>query len=76
MGCPRSEIKTVNVYNSASVEAGEDVSIPNGWSTQLDGTVDGGSGDYDLIWTPENLLIDATIQDPTTDLLKLCLQVN
>ena len=58
--------KTVNVYNAATVEAGEDQTIPNGWTVQLDGTVGGGSGDIDVLWTPSSLVDDATIEDPTT----------
>lgn len=65
-GCPQSETKSVNVYNAASVIAGEDQTIPNGWTTDLEGTVTGGSGDYDILWTPENLLVDPTLEDPTT----------
>jgi len=67
MGCPQTVTKTVNVYDAASVDAGEDQTIPNGWTTQLDGTVDGGSGSYDILWTPENLLVDPTIEDAETN---------
>lgn len=66
-GCTRSETKTVYVYDAASVDAGGDLSIPNGWTVQLDGTVSGGSGDYDILWTPEGLLADPTIEDPETN---------
>ncbi len=66
-GCTRTETKTVTVYDAANVEAGEDQSIPNGWTVQLDGTVSGGSGDYNILWTPENLLSDPTIEDPETN---------
>ena len=65
-GCTKSITKTVNVYNAATVEAGEDQTIPNGWTVQLDGTVGGGSGDIDVLWTPSSLVDDATIEDPTT----------
>lgn len=66
MGCPQSITKTVNVNDAASVDAGEDQTIPNGWTAELDGTVDGGSGNYDILWTPENLLQDPTILDAQT----------
>ncbi|MAE07305.1 MAG: hypothetical protein CL661_12090 [Bacteroidetes bacterium] len=66
MQCERSITKSVTVFSAASVNAGEDITIPNGWTTQLDGDVSGGSGDYDLLWVPENLLEDPTIVDPTT----------
>ena len=64
--CGRSITKSVIVNSAASVSAGDDVTIPNGWTTGIDGDVSGGSGDYDLLWQPENLLEDATIVDPTT----------
>ncbi len=64
--CERSITKSVTVFSAATVNAGEDITIPNGWTTQIDADVSGGSGDYDLLWVPENLLEDPTIIDPTT----------
>lgn len=64
--CARSITKSVNVYSAATVSAGNDITIPNGWTTGIDGDVSGGSGDYNLLWNPENLLENATIVDPTT----------
>ncbi len=64
--CERSTTKIVTVHSAASVSAGDDITIPNGWTTDIDGEVSGGSGDYDLLWHPENLLADPTIVDPTT----------
>ncbi|MAZ93359.1 MAG: hypothetical protein CMF58_02990 [Lentimicrobiaceae bacterium] len=66
MMCSRSITKSVNVYSAATVEAGNDITIPNGWDAQLDGEVSGGSGGYNLVWEPQNMLIDPTIVDPTT----------
>lgn len=66
MQCGRTATKTVNVFNAADVDAGSDQTIPNGWNTQLDATIQGGSGSYDILWTPQNLLIDPTIEDPMT----------
>ena len=66
MACERSITKSVTVFSAAAVNAGEDITIPNGWTTQLDGEVSGGTGAYDLLWTPENLLEDATVVDPNT----------
>ncbi len=66
MQCGRSITHTANVFNAANVSAGDDQTIPNGWNTQLNGTISGGSGSYDILWTPENLLIDATQEDPMT----------
>lgn len=64
--CPRFVTKTVDVLSAAEVYAGDDQTIPNGWQTQLDGTISGGSGSYDILWTPANLLEDATVADPNT----------
>ncbi len=64
--CARSITHTVHVNNAASVDAGENKTIPNGWSTDLTGSVEGGSGTYDLLWTPENLLVNPSIINPTT----------
>ncbi len=64
--CERSITHTVQVFSAASVNAGSDITIPNGWTTQLDGEVSGGSGSFDLLWTPDNLLVDPTLVDPTT----------
>ncbi len=64
--CARSKTQIVHVYSAASVEAGEDITIPNGWSTNLDAEVSGGSGTYDLLWTPESLLVNPTVIDPAT----------
>ena len=66
-GCTKSITKNVQVFDAATVEAGLDQSIPNGWTVQLDGTVGGGSGEYNILWTPENLLNDPTIEDPETN---------
>jgi hypothetical protein len=66
MQCARTITKTVHVYDAAAVNAGEDQTIPNGWNTQLDATVEGGSGSYDILWTPEEKLIDPTQEDPMT----------
>ena len=67
MGCPQTITKTVNVYNAAGVEAGEDQTLPNGWSAELQSTINGGSGSYDILWTPEDLISDPTVEDPVTN---------
>jgi len=69
MQCSRSETKTVTVYSAAEVDAGIDITIPNGWDTQLDGNVQGGSGDFNLLWEPQNLLVNPTVVDPMTHTL-------
>ncbi len=64
--CARFITHDVQVFSAASVNAGEDITIPNGWTTDLNGDASGGSGDFDILWTPENLLVNPTILDPTT----------
>ncbi len=64
--CEQSETKSVNVFSAADVNAGNDITIPNGWTTEIVGSVSGGSGSYDLLWQPEDKLEDATIVAPTT----------
>jgi hypothetical protein len=52
--------------NSPTADAGEDQDLPYGASTQLDGTVTGGSGSFNFDWQPEDKLIDHTVEDPFT----------
>jgi hypothetical protein len=67
LGCPQTITKTVNVFNAASVQAGADQTLPNGWAAQLESTINGGSGNYDILWTPENLVTDPTLENPMTN---------
>jgi len=48
------------------VDAGPDQIIAWGTQTILNGTVTGGSGTYTYMWSPDSLLVDATMEDPTT----------
>ena len=65
--CERSITKPVSVLSAASVDAGPDMTKPNGWSAYIeDASVTGGSGDYDLLWQPSNLFENATVINPTT----------
>ena len=52
--------------NSPVADAGEDQDLPYGGSTQLDGTVTGGSGNFNYDWQPEEKLQDNTVEDPFT----------
>jgi hypothetical protein len=56
----------VNVFANPIANAGPDASIPNGTSTTLSGSASGGSGSYTYSWSPAGLLVNATIQNPTT----------
>ena len=57
---------TVEVNSLPIVSAGDDITIPTDWPTQLDGDVSGGSGSYDILWQPENLIENPLIIDPLT----------
>lgn len=48
------------------VDAGDDQEIPFLGTAELDGYVDGGSGDYTFSWEPAEKLEDPTLEDPTT----------
>ena len=52
--------------NSPVADAGEDQDIAYGASTQLDGTVSGGTGNFNFDWQPESKLVDHTVEDPFT----------
>jgi hypothetical protein len=47
-------------------DAGDDVDIPYGTSTSLEGDAEGGSGTFFYHWEPEDLLVDPDVKNPTT----------
>ncbi|MEA3505016.1 MAG: T9SS type A sorting domain-containing protein [Bacteroidota bacterium] len=57
---------TVIVNLQPVIDAGDNISIPFGTNTQLDGSVDGNLSDFSFLWQPEEFLLDATIINPTT----------
>jgi len=52
--------------NSPTADAGEDINIAYAGTTLIDATINGGSGNFDYDWEPAEMLIDPTIEDPTT----------
>jgi len=52
--------------DSPDADAGEDIDIPYGGTTDLTGTVSGGSGNYFYTWEPPDLLVNPNTQNPTT----------
>jgi gliding motility-associated-like protein len=56
---------TVNVNPLPEVNAGADITIPNGTSTTLNATVTG-SGPFSFSWTPSSQLVNASLEDPRT----------
>jgi PKD repeat protein len=57
---------TVEVGPVSIAHAGTDQSITTGWSTQLEGSVEGGSGNFVVNWQPQSLLESNNILNPTT----------
>jgi len=66
MQCPRTKNKAVVVAQAAGANAGPDEEIPNGWTVQLQGEIEGGSGDFTIQWEPAHLLDNPSIINPTT----------
>ncbi|MCX7954046.1 MAG: FG-GAP-like repeat-containing protein [Bacteroidales bacterium] len=64
--CYNKATTTVTLYQTPIVNAGNDQSISYNSSTQLNGSVSGGSGNYTIQWSPSNLLNNANILNPTT----------
>ena len=60
-----SAATTVNVNALPVVDAGTDITIPNGTSTTISATVTG-TGPFSYSWSPSSQLVNASIKDPTT----------
>ena len=58
--CAQDITKQVMVNMAATVNAGPDQTIYNGWTATLAGNAAGGSGNYTIQWTPSNLLENPT----------------
>ena len=61
-----TKIGYISVYSPLVVDAGADQSIPAGSSTTLDGSFTGGSGNVQILWSPESLIMQQGILDPQT----------
>jgi len=59
----------VTVGNPPVANAGNNQTIASGSTATLSGSATGGSGSYSYTWTPANLLVNATVQSPTTTAL-------
>lgn len=65
-GCPDIDSMYL-VFNYAPVaHAGPDKFIPSGASTLLEGSVEGGSGNFNYHWEPQSLLVNPNVLQPTT----------
>jgi gliding motility-associated-like protein len=56
----------LTIILSPDADAGVDQHIDHYTSTELNGSASGGSGSYSYLWSPANLLVDASEQMPTT----------
>lgn len=56
----------ITVYEELIVDAGDNQSISNGTTTILDGSFTGGSGNVELLWTPQDLVESNGILNPQT----------
>lgn len=65
-GSATSNSATLAAYNQLIVNAGTDVGIILGDSTQLNGSYTGGSPSLAIHWTPDTLLYDQNILSPQT----------
>lgn len=57
---------TATVMDVPTANAGQDVEIASGTSTQLNASATGGSGNYSYHWEPDSLLNNANIANPQT----------
>ncbi len=65
--CGNGATTTLAVSASyVTASAGPDVTIPYGSSTNLYGDASNGSGNYSWSWQPANLLVNPSVQYPTT----------
>ncbi|MGE5317470.1 MAG: PKD domain-containing protein [Chloroflexota bacterium] len=68
--CSKKDTVAITIKPTPSVNAGNDVSIPYGTNTQLNGNVNGGSGTHTYLWTPSDKVVNSTILTPMTILLQ------
>jgi hypothetical protein len=54
------------VNEKPDVYAGEDAAIANGWTANLLGTVNGGSGNFTYAWTPADKVVNPNVLATTT----------
>ncbi len=59
-------IDFVTEFDAPTASAGDDIDIAYGGTASLQGSGEGGSGDYSYHWEPAELLDDPDIENPTT----------
>jgi len=65
-GCPAVDSMYVTVNPNPDISAGPDKTIPDGSTAVLEGSIEGGSGNYSIHWEPAALLLNPNILQPTT----------
>lgn len=60
---------TVQVWQLPVASAGDDITIPNGTSTKLNGSATAGDGNYSYYWQPADKVDEPEAASPTTILL-------
>ncbi|MEL6132076.1 MAG: hypothetical protein AAFR59_01790, partial [Bacteroidota bacterium] len=65
-GCTATDSVEVWVNESIALTLAADTFLCYGDSTQLTSNVSGGSGLFEYQWAPSNLLVDATVANPST----------
>lgn len=68
-GCSKSATIPITVKPTPSANAGNNITIPYGTNTQLNGSSAGGSGSRTYQWQPSDKVDNATILNPNTVLL-------
>jgi len=68
LGCTSNMLDTVQIEEAELpiANGGEDQFVEEGNSTTLNGSATGGAGYYGYNWYPDYLLIDPSVQNPTT----------
>lgn len=64
--CEQMIAHNSQVSEYADVNAGIDIDNTFGWSTTLDGTIGGGSGNLQFVWSPADKLVNPNVLNPTT----------
>jgi hypothetical protein len=65
-GCPDTDSLFITVNPNPDISAGPPVTIVEGFTTTLQGTATGGSGNYSYHWEPAEFLVNPDILQPTT----------
>lgn len=65
-GCPKTDTVLVTFHEKPTADAGENQTIDQGETTNLEGIASDGSGNYNYSWEPANMLEQTNIPNPQT----------